>query len=140
MFSRNYKFSFLLIILVASLILGLDIGLTSLYKYNKSLKRKSVRIKHPIYHHTFKPMISIDDFYGPMKYQLITNSLGFKDKIRRNIKKKISKKRILFIGDSITEGVGLKYEETFVGLVHSKINKNFDAINRLIEKYASILV
>ena len=81
MFSQNYKFSFLLIILVASLILGLDIGLTSLYKYNKynkSQKRKSVRIKHPIYHHTFKPMISIDDFYGPMKYQLITNSLGFK--------------------------------------------------------------
>ena len=72
MFIRNYKFHFFLIILVSSLILGLDTGLTSLYRYNKSQKRQSVRIKHPVYHHTFKPMISIDDFYGPMKYQLIT--------------------------------------------------------------------
>ena len=142
MFIRNYKFHFFLIILVSSLILGLDIGLTSLYKYyryNKSQKRKSIRIKHPVYHHTFKPMISIDDFYGPMKYQLITNSLGFKDKIRRNVKKKISKKRILFIGDSFTEGVGLKYEDTFVGLVHSKINKDFDVLNAGRSSYCPYL-
>ena len=112
--------------------LGLDLGLTASYKYyklKKLLEQNSVRIKHPVYHHTFKPMISIADEYGLMKYRLITNSLGFKDKIRRNVKKKISKKRILFIGDSFTEGVGLKYEETFVGLVHKKITNDIDVLN-----------
>ena len=129
---QEYKFHFLLLILVASIILGLDIGLTSVYKYyrfHKLQKRESVRVKHSIYHHTFKPMISIADKYGSMKYRLITNSLGFKDKIKRNIKKKISKRRILFIGDSTTEGVGLKYEETFVGLVHEKITNDIDVLN-----------
>ena len=142
MSSQEYKFHFLLIILVTSIILGLDIGLTSLYKYyrfNNLQKRKSTRVTHPIYHHSFKPMISIADNYGFMKYRLITNSLGFKDKIRRNVKKEISKRRILFIGDSFTEGVGLKYEDTFVGMVDAKMNKNFEILNAARSSYSPYL-
>ena len=131
MFFQKYKFHFLLVIVTSVLILGLDIALTSLFKHYKSFNgnRKLFRIKHPIYHHGFTPMINGIDHYGPIEYRFITNSLGFKDKICRQVKRMSPKKRILFAGDSFVEGVGLKYEETFVGLVHNKINKDFDVLN-----------
>jgi hypothetical protein len=44
---------------------------------------------------------------------VFTDSLGFKDASRRAVP---DRRRILFIGDSFTEGVGLPYEQTFVGL------------------------
>ena len=56
-------------------------------------------------------MASFYDQWGYEKYKIFTNNLGFKDKSNREIE---FKKKILFIGDSFTEGVGIKYEDTFL--------------------------
>ena len=62
-----------------------------------------------IFHHTFSPNVNIiedNGYWGKSKF--VTNSLGFKDKINRQISLKLKneyKKRVIFIGDSFTEGV-----------------------------------
>ena len=69
------------------------------------------RVKSYYYHHDLRPNASFYDVWGYEKYKIHTNNLGFKDKNKREIKFK--DRNILFIGDSFTEGVGLKFEDTF---------------------------
>ena len=80
-------------------------------------------IKNLIYHHDLKKNFIEDNYFQFKKYKIITNSLGFKDSKIRNIEKNSSKRRIIFIGDSFTEGVGLNYENTFVGIIDKYLSK-----------------
>ena len=50
-------------------------------------------------------------------YRLRTNSLGFKDKTIGKINKNTAGPRILLLGDSFTEGVGIEYKHTFAGVL-----------------------
>ena len=77
---------------------------------------KQIRIKHPIYHHTFKSTFKSIETHVLGKYTIFTNSLGFKDESSRNILLKSKNHRILFIGDSFTEGVVFDYKNIFVGI------------------------
>jgi hypothetical protein len=47
--------------------------------------------------------------------QIFTNSLGFKDARVREVPLRSDRKRVLFMGDSFTEALGVAYEESFVG-------------------------
>ena len=65
-------------------------------------------------HHAFKKNAIVLDRWKNKKILYYTNSLGFRDKERREVPQKTQKEhRILIMGDSITEGVGLVYENTF---------------------------
>jgi hypothetical protein len=55
--------------------------------------------------------------WGKLSYTLATNSLGFKDDSPRDVPLQSSGPRLMFIGDSFTEGMGLPYAQTWVGLV-----------------------
>ena len=68
---------------------------------------------------------------GGTVYSISTNSLGFKDKTNRQISLKTDKKRLVFIGDSFTEGLGLIYEKTFVGLIDETLKKNMTFLMRV---------
>jgi hypothetical protein len=48
---------------------------------------------------------------------LITNSLGFKDGSVRDVPLQTTGRRILLIGDSFTEGIGMPFEDSFAGLL-----------------------
>jgi len=78
---------------------------------------------------------------GGYRYKFYTNSLGFKDKSNREISKKInSKKRIIIIGDSFTEGIGFEYEDTFVGLLDKHIlNQNIEILNAGVASQSPII-
>ena len=52
---------------------------------------------------------------------LYTNNYGFKSADGSSVKNKHFD--IAFIGDSFTEGVGVEYQNTFVGIFHNKTNK-----------------
>ena len=53
---------------------------------------------------------------------------------------KSANRRILFIGDSFTEGVSLKYEDTFVGLIDSALKKEkIDVLNAARASYSTII-
>ncbi len=55
--------------------------------------------------------------WGPNYYIFCTNDLGLKSKCDS---KSSNSYKYAFIGDSFTEGIGLKYEDTFVGLFDKK--------------------
>ena len=128
-------------VIVLSIYLSLDI--IFFYFLPKDLKSKlynnrAHRIKSFYYHHDLRPMASFYDHWGYEKYQIFTNNLGFKDKNNRKINFK--NRNLLFIGDSFTEGVGIKYEDTFVGLIESKLkekNDNIEILNAGVQSYST---
>ena len=107
----------------------------SLFCKNRLLE--SVSSKHPVFHHGFLPNAS-GKGYGCEK--VFTNSIGFKDKEINEITKINDNQRILFIGDSFTEGVGLNYETTFVGIIDEAYSKhNIDILNAGRSSYSPII-
>ena len=77
----------------------------------------SFRIPHPVYHHDLKPDQQTQNVWGERIFNLYTNSLGFKDLSAREVELSAKKKRILFMGDSFTECVGMTWEESFPGIL-----------------------
>ena len=128
-------------VIVLSIYLSLDI----IFFYflpidlkSKLYNNRAHRIKSFYYHHDLRPMASFYDHWGYEKYQIFTNNLGFKDKNNRKINFK--DRNLLFIGDSFTEGVGIKYEDTFVGLIESKLkekNDNIEILNAGVQSYST---
>ena len=52
-----------------------------------------------------------------MRYRLITNSLGFKDGSTRDVPLKPTSRRILLIGDSFAEAIGMSFEDSYAGML-----------------------
>jgi lysophospholipase L1-like esterase len=93
------------------------------------------RIKHPVFHHTLLPMYDGKGVWGSRIYPVRTNSLGFVDAHPRRVEKESAKPRIVFMGDSFTEGLGLPWEQTFVGLV-SQSMPNSEVLNAAVVSYS----
>jgi len=73
-------------------------------------------IENSYYHHGLRKNFKGTVTWGENKHPLYTDDLGFKDSQCRVIPRKIDRHRVLFIGDSFTEGAGLPFEQTFVGM------------------------
>lgn len=103
------------------------------YKLEMHQHRKA----NPYYHHDLSPNLNMVETWGLLRYRLITNSLGFKDSSTRIVQPDSSKKRILFMGDSFTEGFGMPYEKTFVGMIDQRINhNNCEVLNAAVVSYS----
>ncbi len=88
------------------------------------LPRREIGAPSPYYHHDLKKSFKLDRNVQGRKYTVYTNSLGFVDKSTREIPLKSDQFRILFMGDSFTEGSGYPYEQTFVGLMEHRIDSS----------------
>ena len=98
---------------------------------------KSGRIPHPYYHHGFKKNFHAVEQWGEKKYTFYTNSLGLKDRSRRKISLMNEQYRIVFIGDSFTEGIGFPYPQTFVGMVaHELTPRGIEVLNAGVASYS----
>ena len=75
------------------------------------------RVYDPVYDHGLAPKFDGYDVWGEARYRLITNNLGFKDASTRDVPLQSPARRILLIGDSFAEGIGLPFESTFAGLL-----------------------
>lgn len=73
------------------------------------------RRAHPSYHHDLRPSVRVTAQWGPLRYRLATNSLAFRDRAVREVALGADRRRVLLMGDSFTEGVGVEWEETFAG-------------------------
>ena len=94
-------------------------------------------IYHSYYNHGLRKNYTGIFWWGDRSYRVYTNSLGFKDSEIREVPKKVNQHRILFIGDSFTEGAGLPYEKTFVSMFHEKAGPfNFDVLNAGVVSYS----
>jgi hypothetical protein len=80
--------------------------------------RHPARIANPIYDHGLAANFDGHDVWGEMRYRLITNSLGFRDGSVREVPLKSDSRRILLIGDSFTEGIGMSFEDSFAGQLY----------------------
>jgi hypothetical protein len=77
----------------------------------------SFRCSSPYYHHDFLPNQSVETAWGTRKYHFFTNSLGFRDETARDVPLTSKQKRILLIGDSFIEGMGVPYESSVAGIL-----------------------
>ena len=104
---------------------------------NKYFPKKYWRIESSLFHHDLKKNINVKENWGNYKYELITNSLGFRDKLNRRVEIKNSKKKRIYVnGDSFIEGVGFDYDDTVIGLLDSKFNENYEILNSAVVSYS----
>jgi lysophospholipase L1-like esterase len=90
----------------------------------------SIRRPHHFYHHGLKPNSQSMGRWGEVVYPLVTNSLGLLDRETREVFLQTTRHRILFMGDSFAEGVGLPFEQTFVGMLHEQLDsERIDVLN-----------
>ncbi len=95
----------------------------------------------PVFHHGLSKNQAVDDVpWGPLKYKIRTNSLGFRDADVRQIPLKAENYRILLMGDSFTEGIGLDYENTFPGIVAENLRAHdVEVLNGAAVSYSPII-
>ncbi|GJL53995.1 MAG: hypothetical protein NPIRA02_11270 [Nitrospirales bacterium] len=133
-----------LTLLVIIVVVVADFVFTRVYhiqKYgtiHKFADRRALREPSPVFHHTLKPNgQQQEQKWGHLSSPLYTNSLGFKDREIREIPFASSNFRFLFIGDSFTEGIGIEYEKTFVGLIDAELARlNIDVLNAAVSSYS----
>ncbi len=139
---NNPKTTLVLLILVLTLVLDLTFtGIYHLIKYgtiHKYAERKAMGVESSVFHHTLKP--SKEHGYqrwGNTTHAIATNSLGFKDAAVREVPLSTDKDRVLFIGDSFTQGVGFAYGKTFVGLIDAALaDRNVEVLNAAVASYS----
>jgi hypothetical protein len=113
---RRILVNSLLFLYCLVLFLGFDFLYSALTRGQE--RERMARIADPIFDHGLVPNFDGYDVWGEARYRLITNSLGFKDGAVREVPLKPASRRILLMGDSFTEAIGIPYEDTFFGLLN----------------------
>jgi len=121
------------------LAVGLDFGVRQVYL---KFWKKTFLDTHPLrqadenFHHGIKPNSEGVDTYGPYSAKYFSNSLGLRDERIREVDLVVDHPRILFIGDSFTEGGPIPYEKTFVGRVAGVLKtKGIEVLNAGVASY-----
>jgi hypothetical protein len=119
------------------LFLGLDFAYSTLTTGQE--KQRAVRIANPIYDHGLSTNFDGYDVWGELRYRLVTDSLGFKDGSVRNVPLKSSSRRILLIGDSYAEGLGMSFEDSFAGMLYragQERSEKIEVLNAGVASYS----
>lgn len=144
LFERNPKKTLLILSLLGFFICDLVITnvleFTGIYSPPHKIEQR-YRTPHPVYHHTLEPNIdSYDALFGPLHYSVSTNSLGFKDRAPREVSLAAEGKRIIFIGDSFTEGIGIEYPDTFIGIIDNRLSPHgIEILTAGVNSYSPII-
>ena len=119
--SAQFKEALIVLGVTLALLLLVDyfLGYKILHNAPISTRNNAERglgIRHPIYHHTLAANYNgLTSFDQQTEYRFCTNDGGFKSDCNNIVNGKDYD--IAFLGDSFTEGIGLPYEKTFVGLI-----------------------
>jgi len=100
-------------------------------------KQRPPRIANPIYDHGLAANFDGYDRWGGVRYRLFTDNLGFKDVSVRDVPLKTTSHRVLLIGDSFTEGIGMSFEDSFAGMLYLAGQQRSDKIEFLNAAVAS---
>ncbi len=104
-----------LVVYCLVLLLGFDFAYSTLTRGEE--KQRPVRISSPVYNHGFAAKFDGYDIWGELRYRLMTNSLGFKDASPRDVPLRADTRRILLMGRSYTEGIGMSFEDSYAGML-----------------------
>jgi len=95
------------------------------------------RSLHPYYHHGLLPGKKAMATWGPIVYPFYTNSLGMRDTGMVDVPLTTRHKRILLLGDSHTEAVGVYAEESFYGILKKAGKpKGIEVLNGAVVSYS----
>ena len=114
--------TFLLMIFVDFFLGNIILRKLDPYLSKTQFYERLIRIDHPVYHHGFRENVIYNkskSFDGT--FSLCTDNHGFKYHCNKSREKKFD---FAFIGDSFVEGVGLPYEDTFVGIYEKNSKKS----------------
>jgi len=118
--------------------LGLDFGLRRAYVAWQN--KPGGRVADPVFDHGLRPNCVWKDRYGTYEAPYFSNSLGFRDGRVREVPLLANHPRILLIGDSFTDGVGVPWEETFAGRLEAALApKGIEVLNAGCNSYTPIL-
>jgi lysophospholipase L1-like esterase len=140
--SRLGNWGLLLIVSLLSDILGgllyLSIQRIQLRaELNAIRERKILRVQSSVYHHDLRPRVSVRQFWNGIPYTVTTNSLGFRDETPREIPVSTKLKRVLLIGDSFIEGVGIEYRDTVAGRLDTVLAvRGWEVLNAAVSSYS----
>lgn len=81
---------------------------------------RSFRVAHPYYHHGLRPDASAETSWGGRPYAMRTNSLGFRDDAAVAIDPTPHGRRVVLLGDSMIEGLGVAYADTVAGILAAR--------------------
>jgi hypothetical protein len=98
---------------------------------------RTARVYNAVYDHGLAANFDGYDVWGEARYRLMTDSLGFKDGAVREVPLQSASRRILIIGDSFAEGIGMSYENSFAGLLQAAGEARPDKIEFLNAGVAS---
>jgi hypothetical protein len=128
--------------LAVGVFLVLDVALAQVGKrlvdtWELRAPERGYRIESPIYHHDLAPEASARATWGGIRYPYHTNSLGFRDAEVRRVPLSPAGRRIVLIGDSFTEGVGIPFEDTFAGIVARELGRRgIEVLNAAVLSYS----
>ena len=101
-------------------------------------KEKTYRIKNEYFHHTLASNVKAQSTWPNSKpYLTCTDKFGFRISCTENNNEKKNNKNIVFIGDSVTEGLGLDYEKSFTSMFNNYSENNI--INMGVSSYSPII-
>lgn len=96
----------------------------------------SFRSPHYYYHHGLQPDQDTWAAWGASLYPFKTNSLGMVDSAVYKVKLNADKQRLLILGDSHSEGVGVPYPKTFSGLLSKQMRPEMEVLNASCVSYS----
>ncbi len=133
------------VLLLVAVVLVLDAGVAWVCRANCDFWQNAYppsdhRVRSEAYHHGLAPNRRITEAWGFNRYSYATNSLGFKDEKPRDVALEGKLPRVLFLGDSFTEGKGFAYPQTFVGLVAGVLAKQgVEVFNAGVDSSAPVI-
>jgi hypothetical protein len=135
--NKYSKTFYVLYIIVVTLIL--DFVMANIFwqrlAENRQYFVRGLRCKDYYFHHSLEKNVNALWAWAGV-YPVITNSLGFRDFSNRKVQLVSDKQRIIFIGDSFTEGIG-PYEKTYSGIISKRLQeKNIEVLNAGVVSYS----
>lgn len=98
---------------------------------------RSFRTAHPYYHHGLQPRRSAETRWGGRPYAMHINSLGFRDSTDADVAPRAERERVVLIGDSMLEGLGVSYEDTVAGILRVRgASRGIEVLNAAVVSYS----
>lgn len=123
--------------------LGLDFGVKQLANHFKGIRKEgepTLRTRDEVFNHGILPNRSADEEFGPLKAPYHSNSLGLRDSHVRDVPPCGPNFRVLFLGNSFTEGGGFPWEDIFVGRVQKALQgEGVEVLNGAVASYSPLL-
>ena len=138
-FALRTKIGVFVLLYCGGILFGLDLIYSNFFHREDT---GSARISSARYSHGFAANYQGPDSWGPLNYQLYTNSLGFKDGMVRKVAAKADAHRTLLIGDSFTEGMGMRFEDSFAGMLYQAGQvhaEKIEFLNAAVSSYSPVI-